>query len=220
MHQIFTKRKLIFLVLVLLIFVLTTLAIIKYLFSNNKVEENYLVSENTITSQPTLTPTIKLTPIPSPTPTIDIYAGMEKDKFFITFYGWPDNDPPGNEIAYPTKRYSNSKHNFASGVGTYQDPVTFASDPDEISVGTIYYVPNLRKYIIMEDYCEGCVQNFADDEKHFDIWVDSDPNFEVELVNCQKSMTKRNALVITNPSSNLPVRTTPFFNKLTGECNE
>src|SRR5438094_683071 len=41
----------------------------------------------------------------------------------VTFYGWADNDPPGDGIAYPTR------HTAAGGVGSYDDPITVATDP-------------------------------------------------------------------------------------------
>ena len=40
----------------------------------------------------------------------------------ITFYGWPDNAPPGNKIAHPIL------HKHAGGDGTYCNPTTFATE--------------------------------------------------------------------------------------------
>jgi hypothetical protein len=58
----------------------------------------------------------------------------------VTFYGGPDNDPPGStEIAYP-----NSRHPAAGGTGTYDDPITAASDPRALPPGTLLYDPRLR----------------------------------------------------------------------------
>jgi hypothetical protein len=37
----------------------------------------------------------------------------------LTFYGWPDNDPPGNAIAYPHSRFPSAVHDNAGGTGTY-----------------------------------------------------------------------------------------------------
>ena len=40
----------------------------------------------------------------------------------ITFYGWPDNSPPGNKISHPVL------HQHAGGDGTYCNPTTFATE--------------------------------------------------------------------------------------------
>src|SRR5580693_6473343 len=40
----------------------------------------------------------------------------------VTFYGWPDNDPPGKAIAHPVI------HQRAGGDGTYCNPTTFATE--------------------------------------------------------------------------------------------
>lgn len=42
------------------------------------------------------------------------------------------------------------------GVGTYSNPVTFASAPGEFSSCEIIYVPYLKKYARFEDYCAQC----------------------------------------------------------------
>ncbi|MFI5306855.1 MAG: hypothetical protein ACHQ53_05875, partial [Polyangiales bacterium] len=72
----------------------------------------------------------------------------------VTFYGWPDNSPPGDGIAYP------KLHKGASGTGTYADPITFASDPNEWPAGTILYLPYLQRYVIMEDSCADCITDW------------------------------------------------------------
>ncbi len=56
----------------------------------------------------------------------------------ITFYGWPDNDPPGKAIAHPVI------HQLAGGDGTYCNPTTFATERANnktIPYGTKIYVP-------------------------------------------------------------------------------
>jgi hypothetical protein len=45
----------------------------------------------------------------------------------VTFYGWPDNEPPGDAIAYPTW------HQTAGGTGAWEDQ-------DEIEDG--YFIPD------------------------------------------------------------------------------
>ena len=36
----------------------------------------------------------------------------------VTLYGWPDNSPPGNGIAFPANSGSPTIHNAAGGTGT------------------------------------------------------------------------------------------------------
>lgn len=44
-----------------------------------------------------------------------------------TFYGAPDNDPPGPATAYDC----DGRNYTAGGIGTYANPLTFASAPGE-----------------------------------------------------------------------------------------
>src|SRR5215470_19654007 len=53
---------------------------------------------------------------------------------FLTFYGWWDNTPPGNDIAYP------KIHSGAGGKGTFADPITFATSTAEMPKGTKVWV--------------------------------------------------------------------------------
>src|SRR4051794_570915 len=54
---------------------------------------------------------------PAPTPATGGNHVVDK----VTFYGWPDNSPPGPAIAYPVI------HSQADGTGSYADPITFAT---------------------------------------------------------------------------------------------
>ena len=45
----------------------------------------------------------------------------------ITFYGYPDNDPPGPGTVYNC----GGRNYIAGGSGTYSDPLTFATAPNE-----------------------------------------------------------------------------------------
>ena len=70
----------------------------------------------------------------------------------MTFYGWPDNDPPGAGTAYDC----GGRNYIAGGTGTYSNPLTFASSPSEYNVCEIIYSSYLKKYLRMEDSCEQC----------------------------------------------------------------
>ena len=71
-----------------------------------------------------------------------------------TSYAWDDNSPPSAEIAYPKNEGYPTAHNLATeGTGAYNSPITMATDKSEIAIGSLVYVPYLRKYFIMEDAC-------------------------------------------------------------------
>ena len=83
---------------------------------------------------PTSTTTAPTTTTPSPAPTPaatsdpPVAAQVTRQQVEVTFYTAADNDPPGSsEIAHP-----NTRHSVAGGSGTYQDPLTLATDPREI----------------------------------------------------------------------------------------
>ena len=135
------------------------------------------------------------------------FACSEVPNVQVTFYGYPDNSPPGPDTAYDCggrnniaggryfgiyELYSQSS-NYCSvpslasesfclsfrlfhllfplypfvskscprltpsiGTGTYDDPLTFASDPNEYDQCEIIYLPYLQKYLRMEDECTQC----------------------------------------------------------------
>lgn len=72
----------------------------------------------------------------------------------VTYYGAPDNDPPGDATAYNC----GGRDYHAGGVGTYADPLSFATAPGEYDECEIVYLPYMKKYLRMEDYCQGCCQ--------------------------------------------------------------
>ena len=74
------------------------------------------------------------------------------DNVKVTFFGYPDNSPPGAGIAW-----SNCGHSLAGGTGSYDDPITFATATDgDFKVCDVVYLPYLRKYARYEDDCEQC----------------------------------------------------------------
>lgn len=132
---------------------------------------------------------------------------------FVTFYGFLDNSPPGKAIAFPVI------HSEAGGVGTFKNPITFATDKNEFAPGTIVYVPFLKKYFIMEDDCVQCDTDFQTSHKlHIDLWTGGDANSGQDLINCEDSLTRNSAQVIVHPASNLAVNTQPLFHSKTHKC--
>ena len=223
--------------IIIIIFVLVlALAITARSFLINSYDESDLISPlaknqliSNFTSMPTVTPTITPTPTLAPTSTTtptpskrpEPTTKEEKAQYvevYVTYYGWHDNDPPGNKIAYPKKYYNEATHDTAGGTGTYTDPITFASDKDLFEVGSILYVPYIKKYIVMEDQCATCEENWDNVKKHIDIWMSSDDDNEDELYDCQEYWTRSKTKVEINPPKNRDVNLTPLFDKENGEC--
>ncbi len=75
---------------------------------------------------------------------------------YLTGYSFWDNTPPGTVmISHPRM------HSYAAGSGTYDDPVSLAVGHKFVSganmldfpAGTMFYLPRLRKYTLVEDTC-------------------------------------------------------------------
>jgi hypothetical protein len=130
----------------------------------------------------------------------------------ITCYGFPDNSPPGNGIAFPIL------HSGAGGHGTVADPITFATDQSEHKPGTRVYVTALQKYFIMEDECVACDDDWNNGHhRHIDLWVNSDRHSNVsKLLACEDKLTQDSGTFIVNPASNLTVNSTPLFDNKKG----
>ena len=127
----------------------------------------------------------------------------------LTFFGARDNCPPGGNIAHP------KIHEAAGGVGTFEDPITFAGAEKALEVGGIVYVPKFRKYFIFEDACEGCEIEWKDSRKlHIDLWMGPDTLGDGPLIACENALTPDPddlQDVVVNASKGHPVDTTPFF---------
>ena len=124
----------------------------------------------------------------------------------ITFYGALDNDPPGStEIAYP-----NGRHPAAGGTGTYADPITAASDPRELPPGTLLYAPHLQAYLVMEDDCADCIEQWEHRRvAHVDVWAGmSGPGLQA----CEQALTPDAPVPIeVNPPPGRPTDLRPLY---------
>lgn len=170
---------------------------------------------------PTSTPVVPTsTPAPTLIPTPTYYPGAELITTKITYYGWADNTPAGTAIAFPHSSNGSTIHDNAGGTGSFDDPVTFATDQDMFSVGTKLYVPYLQKYIIMEDLCGGCSDSWSKSpqEYHIDIWMNSTDTFPDKLLACEHAFTRRRELIELNPPPNRPVNIQPIFDSVSGAC--
>jgi hypothetical protein len=78
---------------------------------------------------------------------------------YITGFSYYDNTPPGSAaIAYPKRDGYPTAHNRAGGYGSYDRPITLAVGwhtrlGPRWPVGARFYLPYLRKYVIVEDKC-------------------------------------------------------------------
>jgi hypothetical protein len=173
---------------------------------------------------PTLLLTLLLTaacatvvpPVPQPTapqapPTNPAAHGTVN--VYVTFYGGPDNDPPGStDIAYP-----NGRHGTAAGAGSYADPITLATDPRELPPGTVVYAPQWQKYFVMEDDCEECIDEWgADHHPHVDLWTGATGS---KLLACENTLTPDDPVALEiNPPSDRPVDLRPLYDPATNTC--
>ncbi|KAL8790955.1 MAG: hypothetical protein Q9195_006100 [Heterodermia aff. obscurata] len=139
----------------------------------------------------------------------------------ITFFGYPDNSPPGAGIAFTT-----CGHSLAGGTGSYSDPITFATAPDgDFRVCEVVYLPHVRKYARYEDDCEQCNPKFAahdwDSSRtyHIDLWTGStSTNGGDAQIACEDSLPGGPQTILRNPPADLPTDTTPFFSPEDGDC--
>jgi hypothetical protein len=136
----------------------------------------------------------------------------------VTFYGAYDNDPKGStDISNPVL------HQKAGGVGTFADPLTFASPTGsgEYAIGAKIYVPLVQKYYIREDTCavSWTAPNGCGAVSHVDLYV-GNPSDSQAVVQCEESLTPSGgkASIIVNPPATLTVDPNPIWNQSTGAC--
>jgi hypothetical protein len=133
---------------------------------------------------------------------------------YATWYGWFDNSPAGNAIAYP------KIHQGAGGTGTYADPITFATDQSEAMPGTVVYVPAFLKYFIMEDDCVACDSDWQTGMKyHFDFWLNTNATCnQQDSLNCEDMWTRSATTVEIGPPPDRMVDPAPLFDTTTNVC--
>lgn len=127
----------------------------------------------------------------------------------ITFYGWPDNTPPGNKIAHPII------HKHAGGDGTYCNPTTFATErknDQQIPYGIKIYVPFIKQYFIREDLCaaSGPKSGSGSQGCHglwFDLWIGGNAQSNKHaVIKCELKLTPNGEVpVILWPRDGMPV---------------
>ncbi|MEK7531108.1 MAG: hypothetical protein AAB573_04570 [Patescibacteria group bacterium] len=144
--------------------------------------------------------------VTTPVATFSLAPGESMVKAWVTAYTYYDNDPPGSaEISDPIV------HNFAGGTGTYLDPITLAvgytTAGSDITPGTKYYVPHLKRYVIVEDTCAACHKGYQGNV-WVDIWIDGSKTTATKADECARAVTRVTNL-IKNPRSTFPVDSGP-----------
>ncbi|PKY05859.1 hypothetical protein P168DRAFT_326164 [Aspergillus campestris IBT 28561] len=130
-------------------------------------------------------------------------------KVSYTFYGYPDNDPPGADIMHDCGRGTS-----AGGIGTFANPLTMATAPGELNNCEVVYSPYLRKYLINEDYCEQCKTDWVSHIWHVDIWLGGNSTTQgTEQLDCEGKLTpaEESQVVVRDPSKDLPVDASVFY---------
>ncbi len=138
---------------------------------------------------------------------------------YTTAYTWYDNTPAGSSaISHPVL------HKTAGGTGTYEDPITIAvghslatgEDVLDFPAGTRIYLPDVRRYFIVEDTCgdgndpQGgpCHQGVNAHGTNSTIWIDmwiGGQSMSADGANaCAGKVTNVNTAVF-NPASNYVV---------------
>lgn len=91
-----------------------------------------------------------------------------------------------------------------------------ASAAGEFSLCEIAYVPYLKKYVRYEDDCEKCTEDFAQGQRHIDVWTGSSTvNGGQEQIDCEDNLTPDGEVsIIRSPGSNYAVDTTILYQKV------
>lgn len=174
-----------------------------------------LVSAGCSATRPDPMPAPLSTAAPAPTPTASRTYRAASVTVTVTFYAAYDNDPAGSrEIAHPGDR-----HRVAGGTGTFEDPLTLATDPRELPVGSMVYVPRVRKYFVMEDDCAPCIDEWtASRTPHVDLWLNNGNGARV--VACEELLTPDAPTAIEyDPPPGRPLDTRPLFTA-DGRCTQ
>ncbi|MFC9350496.1 hypothetical protein [Arthrobacter sp. NPDC057013] len=166
----------------------------------------------------------RVTPVPAvpkPAPAPVQPASSEKivNTAYTTAYTWHDNTPVGSaSISHPVL------HRTAGGTGTYADPITIAvghslatgKDVLDFPAGTRIYLPDVRRYFIVEDTCgdgndpengpchQGTNAQGTNSTLWIDMWIGGQSVDAAGADNCAGRVTDVHTAVF-NPASNYVV---------------
>ncbi|KAL9582062.1 MAG: hypothetical protein Q9212_003513 [Teloschistes hypoglaucus] len=133
----------------------------------------------------------------------------------VTFFGYPDNSPPGAGIAF-----TQCGRSLAGGTGTHDDPISLATATQgDFAVCDIVYLPWLKKYARYDDDCEQCGKDWDNGRQyHIDLWTGSTTvDGGQTQIECENSLPGGQQTIIRHPANDLDTDTTPLFSN--GNCN-
>jgi hypothetical protein len=126
---------------------------------------------------------------------------------WLTGYSWQDNTPPGSSVVGEPVL-----HQQAGGTGTFADPITVAVPGHQGAMawqpGTRFYLPTVKRYVIVED--SGASRAPAGADTHLDMWIGGQDGTLAATNACEDSLTGRVAAEL-NPPNNLPVIVGPIY---------
>jgi hypothetical protein len=129
-------------------------------------------------------------------------------RIWLTGYSFQDNTPPGSSvISHPLL------HRVAAGTGTYADPITVAVSGDKNHMsdppGTRFYLPTVRRYVIVED--SGASLSPPGDDTHLDMWIGGEGGTKEATDDCEERITGWRVPAEINPPPNRPVTAGAIF---------
>lgn len=162
---------------------------------------------------PTHTPPPVTPPPVTPPPT---GSTVTLKNVYTTGYSSYDNTPRGS-----LNVDLDGHHGQAGGDGTYAHPTTLAvghsiingKDVPDFPYGTMFYVPNLKKYFSAQDTCgdgnmpqNGPCHSLSQAPKGATLWLDLyvGPSTSSGVLSCENAITALHT-VIENPQQGLPV---------------
>jgi len=149
----------------------------------------------------------KAAPEPTPPAQQQPQAGSKQLTIWLTGYSWQDNTPPGSSVVGEPVL-----HKQADGQGTFADPITVAVPGHEGKMawqpGTKFYLPTVRRYVIVED--SGAAKQPAGTDTHLDMWIGGQDGTKQATDDCENTFTGRVPAQV-DPPGNLPVMAGPIF---------
>ena len=143
---------------------------------------------------------------PEPPPALPLPGDETEFTAYLTGYSYWDNSPPQSRaIARPVL------HQEAGGAGSYEDPVTIAvghriesgKQTLDFPVGTLFYIPRLKKYALVEDVCgDGDMPQLGpchigrNGMPWLDIYIGGDGTSAGQAERCTRQITELQPVII------------------------
>jgi len=148
---------------------------------------------------------LALVPIASP------HGSYKITRDWISTYTYQGNGNGNNAgIEYARNYGYPTVHNLAGGVGTYSNPITFASQKDQFRPGQRIYIPILHRYFMKEDWCSSCYTR-RDHKWQTDLWIGKVSQAQLHSTDPASAINWwfRTAIIV-NPPRGLKVNTGPL----------